>query len=429
MGQKLTFLHAADLHLGAPFRGLRALSEAWSARLMDAIPEAYERVIDAALARKVDFAVFAGDIFDSSHVSYGDYRRFFTGLERLSAAGIPSFLCTGNHDPYTSWQSDLFALPDGAVMLPAAKPGFHLVRRDGEPLCLVGGRGFYSQAWPIDENIAEGITRAAALEVLASAEPDAVQAPFAVGVLHTGFDLDLQKAPVDPEQLLRAGMDYWALGHIHKKMLYPSIDDPRIGFSGCIQGRDIRETGERGCFAVTLSEGALPSVEFIPTASVVWERLDVDVSECAAVAEIPEQVTRALFRANGKARCEEMCARVRLVGTTPLHDLLLRPGVVDDLREQINDRYPEFFCDVLLNATRAPLDKAALVKEGMFPSVLLRAARAQRANVADEVAYLQDEFLNRGVALPSSCLKSVNELAAGAENLVLDLLRGGEGRL
>lgn len=463
MKQTLTFLHTADLHLGAPLRGLRALSEQWAQRLLTAIAESYERVVDTALENKVDFVVIAGDVFDSSRVSYGDYRLFFKGLERLRDANIPVYLCTGNHDPYTSWQNDLYALPSNAFMLPASKPGFFLYRRgmrfdEGSdasassgapasgptsaaanedaaaaassfaPMCLIGGRGFYSQAWSVDEDIAAGITREAALAALQESAPDAAQAPFAVGVLHTGLDVDLQKAPCDPKELYASGMDYWALGHLHRRRFYPSEDNPRACFSGCIQGRDIKETGERGCFLVTLAQDEISQVEFVPTASVVWEKLEVDVGECATVSEISDMIMRALFRANGKARCEKMCVRITLTGATPLHDLLARPGVVEDLRQHINDSYPEFFCDALIDNTRRVLDKGALRQEGLFPSVFLNTARAHRSNVADEVAYLQEEFLNKGMPLPASCVKSVDSLAAKAEDLVLDLLQSDEVR-
>ena len=65
MSKRVTFIHAADLHLGAPFRGLRALSSKWANRLLTAIPESYDRMVDAAIARDVDFVVVSGDIFDS----------------------------------------------------------------------------------------------------------------------------------------------------------------------------------------------------------------------------------------------------------------------------------------------------------------------------------------------------------------------------
>ena len=51
MPETLTFIHAADLHIGAPFRGLRALSDEWARRLVDAIPGAWDRVVEAAVSR------------------------------------------------------------------------------------------------------------------------------------------------------------------------------------------------------------------------------------------------------------------------------------------------------------------------------------------------------------------------------------------
>ena len=72
MTESLTFLHTADLHLGAPFRGLAKVSPAWAARLVQAIAEAFDRVIDTAVSHKVDFVVVSGDVFDESRASYGD---------------------------------------------------------------------------------------------------------------------------------------------------------------------------------------------------------------------------------------------------------------------------------------------------------------------------------------------------------------------
>lgn len=428
MPKRLTFIHAADLHLGAPFRGLRALSDAWASRLLTAIAEAYDRVIDAAIDREVDFVVMAGDIFDSARPSYGDYLHFFEGLKRLDQAGIPAYLVTGNHDPFTSWQRGFFSLPPSSVMLPADRPGFELYERDGEPLCLIGGRGYYNQTWPVDECIAEGVTREAAERALAEAHPRAAQAPFCVGVLHSGLHLDPTKAPVDPKLLIRAGMDYWALGHIHVKFAYPSLDDPRIVFSGCIQGRDVKETGERGAYLVTLAEGAPNRLEFIPTASVVWQRMGVDVSDCGTLSSIADKVMRELFRENGKAHCEQMVTRITLEGPTPLHTMLERPGVLADMRKHINDSYPEFFCDALLDATVQPRDKEALRREGLFPAVFMQVAEAQRGNAEGEVAYLQEEFLKKNIQMPGSCTRSVEDLSQEAENLVLDLLSQGDDR-
>jgi len=418
MTKQTTFIHAADLHLGAPFRGLRAVSTAWADRLLKAIPEAYDRLISAAIDRKVDFVVMAGDIFDASRPSYADFLHFFEGLKRLEKAGISVYLCTGNHDPYTSWQDDFAEMPSNVYMFPADKPGFVVHSRNGEPLVLLGGRGYYNQSVSSSDDIAEGITRVAAEEACGT------KAPFGVGVLHTGLHLDPIKAPTSPGTLLRSGMDYWALGHIH--MPYQdSPTNPHLVFSGCIQGRDIKETGPRGCFHVTLTCDAPNLIEFIPLASVVWQNLEVCIDACATVAETYDAIMRELFALNGTAQCEEMVERIVLVGKTPLHRVLEAPGVLEDLRKQINDGYPIFFCDALIDRTEAPLDRDALMEEGLFPAVLLRQSATEQVDAPAAVTYLQNEFIQRNLALPGSCARDIGDLQHRAEDLLLDLLNGG----
>lgn len=424
MPEKLTFLHAADLHLGAPFRGLRELSPEWADRLADSIGQAYDRTIDLALERKVDFVVMAGDIFDQARASYRDYARFFEGCRRLDAAGIPLYLCTGNHDPYTSWRQDFGELPASSYLFSPDRPDFTLFRRDGQPLCVLGGRSYYNRVWSGDDDIAWGLTRAAANEALG---PEASEAPFGVGVLHTGLHLDPVKAPANPLELLHAGFDYWALGHIHQPWR-DSETDPKLVFPGCIQGRDIRETGKRGVCVVTLEEG-LPNVaEFVPTASVVWELLREDISECRALPDVVAQVMRRLFAVNGRAHCEQMTTRITLTGKTPLHEVLRRPGVPEDLRLQLNDSYRDFFCDALIDETALPLDKGLLQEEGLFPAVMLSASESLREDRTGQISYLQEEFLRNNLPMPAGVIDDVDELAESAEDLVLDLLLAEEGR-
>ena len=427
-GRSITFLHVADMHLGAPVRGLASVDSEWAARLARAIPEAFERVIRIALSRKVDFVVLAGDAFDSSRPSYAERLLFFEGLSRLDAAGIPLYMVAGNHDPYTVWARDVELLPESARMLGVEGPEYALFCRDDEPLCLIGGRSYFNQTWPSSESIIEGLTRTHAVTALGT------DAPFAVGVVHTGLDLDKNKAPADDAELLESGFDYWACGHLHRATVRPSYDDPRIVSSGCIQGRDIKETGERGCFLVTLTEapgtgglpagaqGSIAQIEFVPTSSVLLEHVKVDVSACRTLGDLVRHVAASLFAENGKAHCDEMVTRITLTGETRLHRFLAQPKVLADLRKQINDSYPTFFCDALIDRT-TQLDTGEVHDTQLFQRVFADIATEQRVHDEASVNYVQHEFVKRGISVPASLSRHVAEFNDVAEALVADLLR------
>ena len=412
MARSVTFIHAADLHLGAPFRGLRSLSSVWADRLVKSISDAYKQLIDDALTEQVDFVIIAGDVFDGSHPSYADFCLFRDGLERLNEAGIPVYFCTGNHDPYTMWAHDYGDLPSNVHLFDPNEASFFVYEKEGQPLAVLGGRSYYNQAWPLSEDISQGISREAARRINH-------EAPFFIGVIHTGLDIDPTRSPVKPKDLLSRNMDYWACGHIHHAHFVPK-EDPIIAFSGCIQGRDIHETGPHGILKVTLYEGLPKEIAFLPTAQVVWECIEVDVSACSTISDIQEAITTKQFERNADSHCQNMLCRVILTGTTSLHRDL-HSQVLDDLRSVINDRYPFFFIDAIENRTRPELDRGAIKKEGLFPAVYLSTMRSQQKEKADGLMYIEQEFAAYNLPIPKlqGCF---DELCEEAETLVFDLL-------
>jgi len=59
------FIHAADLHLDSPFRGLSETSGVLRDQLQSATLHALSRVVDHTINSKADFLIIAGDIYDS----------------------------------------------------------------------------------------------------------------------------------------------------------------------------------------------------------------------------------------------------------------------------------------------------------------------------------------------------------------------------
>lgn len=469
MARSVTFIHTADLHLGAPFSGLRAQSPRWADTLLTAIPTAFQRMIDTAITEAVDFVIIAGDIFDSARPSYADFALFMDGLQQLAAADIPVYCCTGNHDPLSTWSAEYGTLPPNTHLFSAEAPSFFTFIKGGDgvhgahtargahsavgahdasataasataasataanaadPIRVVlGGRGYYARSFPQDCDVSEGITWANCCAALpANQEPD-----FTIGVIHTGLNIDPTRSPVEPRELMRRGLDYWACGHIHQKVLIPP-EAPVIAFSGCPQGRAIQETGDHGILLVTLTcddttSGGLTRkqpnrIEFIPTAPVVWQRFEVDVSECETVTQIQEKIQATQFTLNARSHAQHMICRVRLVGTTALHAQLTE-RVCEDMRHALNDAYDFFFIDALLSATRPPLDREKLAAEGLFPAVFMHTLDEKAATRATTVAQLEQEFYQRGLTLPRGLIDSLEGVMDEAETIVLDLLGDG----
>lgn len=455
MARSIRFIHTADLHLGAPFSGLRTQSPRWANTLLTAIPTAFQRMIDVAITEAVDFVIIAGDIFDSARPSYADFALFMNGLQQLAAADIPVYCCTGNHDPLSSWSAEYGTLPSNTHLFSVETPSFFTFikgddgcdrhdRRDDagdgvrgahhasgthtvvsahsvpDPIRVVlGGRGYYARSFPQDRDVSEGITWANCCEAL----PGPYEPDFTIGVIHTGLNIDPTRSPVEPRELMRRGLDYWACGHIHQKVLIPP-DAPVIAFSGCPQGRAIQETGDHGILLVTLSDDEPNRVEFIPTAPVVWQRFEVDVSSCETITQIQEKIQAAQFALNARSHAQHMICRVRLIGTTALH-AQLTDQVREDIRHALNDSYDFFFIDAITGATRPPVDRATLEAEGLSPAVFMHTLDGKAASRAATVAELEQEFYQRGLTMPRGLADSLEGAMDEAETIVLDLLSDG----
>ena len=117
MHDRVTFIHAADLHLDAPFVGLTAASERIGRALAEATYDAFRRVIDTALEREVDFVLVAGDAYNARDKSLRAQLRFREQMKRLAEEGIEVFVVHGNHDPASGWSAGL-ALPDNVHCVP-----------------------------------------------------------------------------------------------------------------------------------------------------------------------------------------------------------------------------------------------------------------------------------------------------------------------
>jgi DNA repair exonuclease SbcCD nuclease subunit len=241
------FLHAADIHLDSPLKGLERYEGVPVEQIRHATRRALENLIQLALDERVQFVLIAGDLYD------GDWRDYNTGLffikqmARLREADIKVVLIKGNHDAANRMTRTL-DLPENVTVLKAAKPDSSELEDIG---VVVHGQSFGTAAEERD---------------LSKNYPHGRRGLFNIGLLHTcltGADGHEPYAPCTLEGLLSKEYDYWALGHVHKREI--RHHNPYVVFPGNLQGRKIKEEGAKGCELVTVLDGADASGPLAPT--------------------------------------------------------------------------------------------------------------------------------------------------------------------
>jgi exonuclease SbcD len=346
-----TFVHAADLHLDSPFRGLAGKSPV-SAR--EATFRAFARVVDLCLAERVLFLALAGDLFDAKDRSVRARLFLRSQLERLDQAGVRTFIVHGNHDPL-SGDNGLLKLPSSVKVFGPAWEEV-IIEVAGERVCRVQGISYPHEA--VQENLSRAFHR---------------QGPeLTVGLLHTnlaGESMHANYAPCSLEDLDAAGLDYWALGHVHTRALHALPGGGVAAYPGNTQGRHVAELGERGCWVVRVAEGKLEP-RFVATDVLRWHRVAVDLSAAQTLDEVGPLVDAACSELG--AGVDAHVVRLTLTGKGVLHAELARDGLSgleEHLREELGRRAVPVVLEAVEDQTAADLDWEALEKGGLTGAV------------------------------------------------------------
>lgn len=307
------FVHCADLHLDSPLRGLSALSDAPAEEIRTATRKALQNLVDLCIAEGVAFVVIAGDVYDGDWEDYTTGLFFSRTMARLRDHGIQVFLIRGNHDA-ASQISRRLTLPDNVKEFRTDMP--ETVKLDDLGVAI-HGQSFASRA--VTENLAANY-------------PPPEPWMFNIGILHTAAEGQEGHEPYAPcrvEELVQKGYQYWALGHIHKRQVLHS--DPYIIFPGNIQGRHVREEGEKGCTLVTV-DGLAVTVEHRNLDVLRWFTCHVDLSGAETVEDFSTLVQGAIAEIADEHSLYRLALRVVCHGQTALHG-----DILDDPERYVNE--------------------------------------------------------------------------------------------
>lgn len=274
----ITFIHIADIHLGAHPDAGRANDNRRAVELW----ESFERILDVCNEREVDLLLIAGDLFHAQpllkELKEVDY--LFSKLTKTRVV-----LIAGNHDYIKGtsfyrgfvWSPNVYMIKD-----------VNMETIDFSDLkLLVSGFSYHEK------------------EVL-TPQLKKMQAPngekLNILLAHGG---DAKHVPFNRETLRELDYNYIALGHIHKPEI---IIENKAAFSGALEPIDRNDVGEHGYIYGTIDKEKTKIV-FVPFAARSYINLDVKIDKDMAAYEMRDRVTEKI-----KETGINNIFKVRLVG-------------------------------------------------------------------------------------------------------------------
>ncbi len=307
-------LHLADIHIGMenyghlnPQTGLHSRLEDYLHRLDD--------VLDYALNQEpVDLVLIAGDIYKNRTPNPTHQREFARRIQRVVRAGLPVFILTGNHDaPAASSRAhsvEIFDTLQIEGVTVASKMRFHVINTQAGPIQIIAIPWLNRQALLTKEEMiglpmsaleTEMLSRVGSfiegtVERLDPTVPTVLTFHGTVGGATYGAERSVMLGHdlVIPRSLLALpGIDYVALGHIHKHQAIGA--QPPAVYPGSIERIDFGEEDEPKGFVIVDIEKDNTSWHFVALNARPFVTVRVDVRQHP---DPQERIRRAIAKHN-----------------------------------------------------------------------------------------------------------------------------------
>lgn len=279
----IKMIHLSDNHIGAVLESSSYASE-FALRRQREIVSTLMKALDYANAENVHYILLSGDLFDRGKIKTSTIASV---IRKFSEFNGTVLLIAGNHD-YISEES-LWAnatLPENVYLFPAgltqkAFPEHNVV--------------FYGHSWDKAAIKTEELAKMPALDT----------AKINILLAHGDiYSKNHSYLPIDKNNLVKAGFDYVALGHIHKH----DFITKNIAYAGSLEPLNFGETGAHGFISLEFKNKKLQTT-FIPFAArefVIKEitlnsamsdnDLDAIILNIATSTEKAQNFYRVIFR-------------------------------------------------------------------------------------------------------------------------------------
>lgn len=263
-------LHCADLHIGQTVSGL---GEKGLLRRNEALIT-FENIINLAREYSVDFLLIAGDLLSSNSIEEHIISRVFDCIS--SIPHIKVIFAAGNHDPLNSESpftkrplpSNLYVLQAKDTVITFSDKNCRIYGRSFSEVYLEGEARF---TLPYDDNFINIMCQHGEVR----------------------HDLSSNYNSITPEFIDNCGMDYIALGHIHKRSEIAKRGNTYFSYCGCAEGLGFDELGDKGVYIGEVGKGYV-NLTFFKTSLRTNEKVEINVCDCEDSASVAEKTLNIL---------------------------------------------------------------------------------------------------------------------------------------
>ncbi len=308
-------LHVADLHIGVENYGQFDVARGMHQRLIDFL-QSLDTTVDYAIAQRVDLVLVAGDMFKNRSPMPRHQSEFAARIRRLHDHGIPVLMLIGNHDVAPGRDSaNSVSVYEGLKfdgVSVARRLGVYRYETAHGALAVIAVPwlmreifvsnndhlrmlGLADQEREMERLVEEYIqTQVDVLMAEDAQRPIIVTYHGTVSGAVSGFERQLtlgREIQMPQSVLCPPGVDYVALGHVHKHQVLRTA--PPMLYAGSIDRIDFGEINETKGFVHVQFNGKEATYTFVELQTRPFVEIEVDVK---ASVDVMERIQVAIER-------------------------------------------------------------------------------------------------------------------------------------
>src|SRR5690625_2207853 len=145
MTDSISFIHAADLHLDSPFKGLTDIPEAIFQDVRESTFSALDQLVQTAVLKQVDFILLVGDLFDNDKQSLKAQVQLRKAFQTLEKHHIDVYLSYGNHD-YLLGNPYRLTFPENVHIFSGEEVSHYVYQKNGIDIAAIYGFSYHQRA-------------------------------------------------------------------------------------------------------------------------------------------------------------------------------------------------------------------------------------------------------------------------------------------